>query len=127
MLKRRYSFFSGPSGPNTTQEATVPSPPVWLMSKHSMRCGRLGQVELARQVGEHLVHALALREAHAQRLRGIVARELDPAQRQAAHRVAYLDGVAGALAERLRRALPHPPGGCRAAPPAAPRRPRSTA
>src|SRR5438105_15604990 len=44
MLKRRYSFFSGPSGPNTTQEATVPSPPVWLMSKHSIRAGGEGTV-----------------------------------------------------------------------------------
>ena len=39
MLKRRYSFFIGPSGPYTTQEATVPSPAVWLMSKHSSRVG----------------------------------------------------------------------------------------
>ncbi len=39
MLKRRYSLFSGPSSPNTTQEATVSVPPVWLMSKHSMRFG----------------------------------------------------------------------------------------
>ncbi|MNH32170.1 hypothetical protein D3C79_925930 [compost metagenome] len=37
MLKRLYSDESGPSRLNTTQEATVRSPMVWEMSKHSMR------------------------------------------------------------------------------------------
>ena len=45
MLKRRYSFFMGPSGPYTTQDATVPSPAVWLMSKHSSRARRALQAE----------------------------------------------------------------------------------
>src|SRR5438034_243950 len=67
MLKRRYSFFRGPSGPNTTQDATVPSPPVWLISKHSMRAGGAGEVaggaEITAPAHQHDAHGVLARLA----------------------------------------------------------------
>ena len=86
MLKRRYSFFIGPSGPYTTQEATVPSPAVWLMSKHSSRSGVRVEAQQPRQLLEHHADVGAPRAAHAQRLRGVLHRHRHPARRQRARR-----------------------------------------
>ena len=70
ILKRRYSFFSGPSGPNTTQEATVPSPAVWLMSKHSMRLGNSAQPQ---RIGAGSRHRLDTLGAARCRMRSALA------------------------------------------------------
>src|SRR5439155_1052485 len=103
MLKRRYSFFSGPSGPNTTQEATVPSPPVWLMSKHSIREGG------ARKVAGGAEIAAA---AHQHDADGVLARLADDRERVdiglplGGHDLLRLDALERrALIADLRRAL----------------------
>ena len=41
MLNFLYSFFSGPSVVKVTHEATVSSPNVWLMSKHTQTWPKL--------------------------------------------------------------------------------------
>ncbi len=66
-------------------------------------CGRLGEVENIRELREHLLHALLLRQAHAQALRCVVLCELDPFQTQATRGSAYPNGSARPCAECLRQ------------------------
>ena len=86
MLKRRYSLFIGPSTPNTTQEATVSVPPVWLMSKHSMRLGASSRSKASRNILEARLDAAARERAHLERLLGVVVHHLEPARADAADR-----------------------------------------
>ncbi len=77
---------SGPSGANTTQDAFVASPCVWLTSKHSMRWSGDVEPEKLPQVLELLGEARLRRLAHLQRVRRILQGERDPALRIAASR-----------------------------------------
>jgi hypothetical protein len=65
---------------NTTQEACVASPAVWLMSKHSMRSCRAprGQVQrLGQRARARLLRALLGQQAR-QLQRGVLLRHLQP-------------------------------------------------
>src|ERR1700756_2137019 len=98
MLKRRYSFLSAPSGPKTTHEATVPSPPVWLMSKHSSRAGGSGRS--SSRVSSASISSTPARCAC--RIRSACsAFSRVSSTHFAARRMAYLDRVTGLRAERL--------------------------
>src|SRR5580698_3101072 len=63
--------------------------------------GRLRQIQLSRERGEHLLHALLLRQPHPQTLRRIFLRHLNPADAETARRTPHLYRVPRAGCERL--------------------------
>ena len=75
-------------------------PPVWLMSKHSMRLGASSKVEGLAQILEARLDAGARQAAHGERLLGVVVHHLQPARANAAHRDGNAHLVAGALRQR---------------------------
>ncbi len=93
MLKRRYCDFSGPSGPNTTHDATVASPIVWLMSKHSMRCGVSSSSSRSRKASKRAQQRLPAGQTRGQRRLGIAPGQIEESRAIAAHAGLDLDRV----------------------------------
>jgi hypothetical protein len=81
---------------NTTQEATVDSPRVWLTSKHSRRAGGWFQAQRLAERGELLGESRGPRDPELERLAGVLRRHLQPAGPRGAHPVAHCN-LAGAL------------------------------